>query len=96
MTATHPFRLIVLSCLLTVEGRTETPVDFFRSEAKVELDFLLFLKDEIFKLCLSDWTDVGGPPGLVTVVRSHVFSVSFHFLNFSFGNSTCFVLKNEK
>ena len=28
LTAAHPFRLIVLSCLLTVEGWTETPVLF--------------------------------------------------------------------
>ena len=38
---THPFRLLALSCHPTVEGRTETPVDFLRSEAKLELDFLL-------------------------------------------------------
>ena len=40
---------IALSWLLTVEGRTKTPVDLFRSDAKVELNFLLFLKDECFK-----------------------------------------------
>ena len=32
MTATHLTRTISLSCLLTVEGWTETPVDVFRSE----------------------------------------------------------------
>ena len=44
--ATHPFIVMVLSCLLTAEGWTETPVDVFRSEARVELDFLLSLKEE--------------------------------------------------
>ena len=40
LTATRPLRLIVLSCLLTEEGWTETPVDFVRSEVRVEPDFL--------------------------------------------------------
>uniref|UniRef100_A0A0E9RYD9 Uncharacterized protein n=1 Tax=Anguilla anguilla TaxID=7936 RepID=A0A0E9RYD9_ANGAN len=35
----RPFRPIESSCLLTVEGLTETPVDFIRSEARVELAF---------------------------------------------------------
>ena len=30
LAATHPFRLIVLRCLLTVEGGTEKPVEFFQ------------------------------------------------------------------
>ena len=33
---THPFRPIALSCLLTAEGWTETPVDCFRSEARMK------------------------------------------------------------
>ena len=40
VTATHPFRPIALSCLLTKEGRTETPVDFLRSKVRVEVNFL--------------------------------------------------------
>ena len=64
MTAAHLFRLIVLSCLLTVEGWTEAPVRFFGSKARVELDFLLSLKDESFKYCLSDGDSSGGLPGL--------------------------------
>ena len=50
----------------SVEGWTETPVDVFRSEARVELDFLL--KDESFKLCLSDGDSFGGPPGLAQLL----------------------------
>ena len=42
-TAIHSFRYTVLSCLLTVEGWAETPVDVFRSEG-VELDVLLSVK----------------------------------------------------
>ena len=53
----------MLSCLLAVEGWTETPVDCFRSEVRVELDFLLSLKDESSKCCLSDGDRVSGLPG---------------------------------
>ena len=59
LTAAHPFRLIVLSCLLTVKGWTEKPVDVFRSKARVELDFLLSLKEKSFKYCLSDGDSFG-------------------------------------
>ena len=34
-------------------------MDYFRSEAKVELGFLLSLKDESFKCCLSDGDGCG-------------------------------------
>ena len=47
LTATHPFRPIALSCVLTVDGWTETPMDVYR----VEFDFLLALKAEGFKCC---------------------------------------------
>ena len=49
LTVAHPFRLIVFSCLLSVEGWTETPVGFFRYEATVELEYLLSLTDERVK-----------------------------------------------
>ena len=39
-------------------------MDAFRSEAKVKLDFLLSLKDESFKYCLSAGDSFGGLPGL--------------------------------
>ena len=75
--ATRSFRPIVQSCLLTGEGWTETPVDDFRSEAGVELDFLLTLRDESFvkSCCLMGlfWWSTRS----CTVVRSHISSRSF-------------------
>ncbi|KAL6475445.1 hypothetical protein MHYP_G00164850 [Metynnis hypsauchen] len=52
LTATS-FQLIVLKCLLTVEGWTETPVDFFTYESRVETDFSLSIKDDSFQHCLA-------------------------------------------
>ena len=40
LTTTHPFRPIAVSSHLSVEGWTESYVDCFISEAKVELAFL--------------------------------------------------------
>ena len=39
-------------------------MDVFRSEARVELDFLPSLKHESFKHCLSDGDSPAGLPGL--------------------------------
>lgn len=39
LTASHPFTLIALSRLITVEALTETRVDFFGVEEKVKFDF---------------------------------------------------------
>ena len=55
-----------------LEGRTDTLVDFFRSEAGVGLDFL---KDESFKHCLSGDDSFGGPPGHAVV---SCFSVAMY------------------
>ena len=41
---------------------------FFRSEAKVELDFLLSLKDESFKDCLSDGEHFSDLPRLAQLL----------------------------
>ena len=60
LTATNPFRPITLSCLLTVEELPEIPVNFFRSDARVELDFLPSIKDDSFKNSLSDGESFGG------------------------------------
>ena len=97
LTGTYPFRLIVLSCLFIMERRAETPVDFFGSEARVELDFLLSLKHERFKHCLSDGNVFGGLPALAqllvaplsfltTVLETPVFSLNFFCLFLSLCN----------
>ena len=52
LTAVPPVRLRALKRLLTVERRTET-----------QLDFLLSLKDESLKFCLSDSDSFGGLSG---------------------------------
>ena len=39
-------------------------VDFFRSEVREELDFLLSLKDESVKCCLPDGDSFDDLPGL--------------------------------
>ena len=40
----------------------------FRPEVRVELDFLLSVKDESFKYCLSDGDSFGGLPGLAQLL----------------------------
>ncbi|KAI4902968.1 hypothetical protein NFI96_012727, partial [Prochilodus magdalenae] len=46
---------VALRCLLTVdEGRTDTPGDVLRSDAGVELDVLVSLREESFQCCVSD------------------------------------------
>ena len=44
---------------------TGTPLDFFRSEARVRFNFIF---DESFKYCLSDGDSFGGPPGLAQLL----------------------------
>ena len=69
--------------LLTVEGWSETPADFFSSEARVQLDFQCLLKDECGRYSLSDGDSFGGPPSPAhslsfnqsnMVLETHIFS----------------------
>ncbi|KAL7891681.1 hypothetical protein AOLI_G00011570 [Acnodon oligacanthus] len=68
------------SGLITVEGWPETPVDVFRSEARVELDFLFF------KCCLSDGDSFVGLPGLTWLLEVSFSLYLLLFFNSSFGN----------
>ena len=45
---------------IELEEWIETCVDFYRSEAKIELDFPISFKDENFKYCLSDGDHFSG------------------------------------
>ena len=47
-----------------MERWTETPVYFFSSVARVELDFLASLKNVSFNYCSSEGEGFGGLPGL--------------------------------